>query len=57
MEQGEKLYTAMDARCYDGRLTLFEESRPIKVQELLAASVYVTFIAALAYLSRGASIF
>jgi len=57
MEQGEKLYTAMDARCYDGRLTLFEESRPIKVQELLAASGYVTFIAALAYLSRGASIF
>ncbi len=57
MEQGEKLYTAMDARCYDGRLTLFEESRPIKVQELLAASGYVTFITALAYLSRGASIF
>lgn len=57
MEQGEKLYTAMDARCYDGRLSLFEEKRPIKVQELLAASGYVTFIAALAYISRGASIF
>ncbi len=57
MEQGEKLYTAMDARCYDGRLSLFEESRPMKVQELLAASGYVTFIAALAYLSRGASLF
>jgi cobalt/nickel transport system permease protein len=57
MEQGEKLYTAMDARCYDGRLSLFEEKRPIKVQELLATSGYVTFIAALAYISRGASIF
>jgi len=57
MEQGEKLYTAMDARCYDGRLSLFEEKRPIKVQELLAASGYVTFIAALAYISRGATLF
>ncbi|KQC14392.1 MAG: cobalt ABC transporter permease [Methanosaeta sp. SDB] len=57
MEQGEKLYTAMDARCYDGKLSLFEEKRPIKVQELLAASGYITFIAALAYLSRGATIF
>ena len=57
MEQGERLYTAMDARCYDGRLSLFEEKRPIKIQELLAASGYVTFIAALAYLSRGASPF
>lgn len=57
MEQGEKLCTAMDARCYDGRLSLFEDSRPIRLQELLAVSGYVTFIAALAYLSRGASLF
>ena len=57
LEQGEKLYTAMDARCYNGRLSLFEEKRPIKVQELLAASGYVAFIAALAYLSRGAKLF
>jgi len=56
-EQGEKLYTAMDARCYDGRLSLFEENRPIKLQEILATSGYVTFIATLAYLSRGATIF
>ncbi len=56
-EQGEKLYIAMDARCYDGKLSLFEEKRPIRVQELLAASGYVTIIAALAYLSRGASLF
>jgi len=57
MEQGEKLCTAMDARCYDGRLALFEDKRPIKTQEILAASGYVTIIAALAYLSRGATLF
>jgi len=57
MDQGEKLYTAMDARCYDGKLSLFEEKRPIRAQELLAASTYVTVIAVLAYLSRGTSIF
>jgi len=56
-EQGEKLYTAMDARCYDGKLSLFEEKKPIKIQELLAASGYVTIIAALAYLSRGTTLF
>jgi len=56
-EQGEKLYIAMDARCYDGKLSLFEENRPIKIQELLAASGYVTIIAALAYLSRGTCLF
>ena len=56
-EQGEKLYIAMDARCYDGKLSLFEEKRPIKARELLAASGYITIIAALAYLSRGACLF
>ncbi|MDF0591811.1 cobalt ECF transporter T component CbiQ [Candidatus Methanocrinis natronophilus] len=57
MEQGERLFTAMDARCYDGRLFLFEERRPVKVQELLVASGYVAFISALAYFSRGTAIF
>jgi cobalt/nickel transport system permease protein len=57
MEQGEKLYTAMDARCYEGRLSLFEDKRPAKIQEILAASGYVTIIAAIAYISRGATLF
>ena len=57
MEQGERLFTAMDARCYDGKLFLFEERRPVKIQELLVASGYVAFISALAYFSRGSAIF
>jgi len=56
-EQGEKIYTAMDARCYDGRLSLFEERRPVEFRELLVASGYVTFIAVLAYFTRGVSLF
>ncbi len=55
-EQGERLCTAMDARCYDGRLSLFEEKRPVKAQELLGACGYVAAIAALAYLTRGTAL-
>jgi len=55
-EQGERLYTAMDARCYDGRLSLFEEKRRVEVQELLGACGYVAAITALAYITRGTSL-
>ncbi len=47
-EQGEKLYLAMNSRCYDGKLTLFETKRPIRAAEAVLASVYA--IAALSLL-------
>ena len=40
-EQGEKLYIAMDSRCYDGKFTVFESRRPIRTPEAVLASVYV----------------
>jgi len=47
-EQGEKLYLAMNSRCYDGKLTLFETKRPIRATEAVLASIYA--IAALSLL-------
>lgn len=47
-EQGEKLYLAMNSRCYDGKLTLFETKRPIRATEAVLASLYA--IAALSLL-------
>jgi cobalt/nickel transport system permease protein len=51
-EQGEKIYTAMDSRCYDGKLSIFKEKRDIKALEATMTSVYIAFIVALAYLTR-----
>lgn len=45
-EQGEKLYVSMNSRCYDGKLILLEEKRPIKNLEVMVTFTY--FIVVLA---------
>lgn len=47
LEQGEKLYIAMDSRCYDGKLPLLKTKRPIGVPEAVLASVYAIVAIAL----------
>ena len=39
-EQGDKLFLAMNSRCYNGKMTVFEVQKPIKTIELLLTSVY-----------------
>ena len=38
-EQGDKLFLAMNSRCYNGKMTIFEVQKPIKAIELLLTSV------------------
>jgi cobalt/nickel transport system permease protein len=51
-EQGERLMVAMDSRCYDGRLDVFERRTPIMLQGALIVVGYLGIIAAIAFLTR-----
>ena len=55
-EQGEKLYIAMDSRCYDGKLTVFEAKRPIRAPEAVLASVYAILAIVLLYVTGDAGV-
>jgi cobalt/nickel transport system permease protein len=55
-EQGDKLFLAMNSRCYDGRLTLFEVHRPVKTIELLLTSAYFLSTIVLFYFTKNVSI-
>ena len=50
-EQGEKLYLSMSSRCYDGKLSMFEAKRPIRMPDVVLTSVYVISIIAVSYLT------
>jgi cobalt/nickel transport system permease protein len=55
-EQGDKLLLAMDSRCYDGKMALFEVHRPVKAAELLLTSAYFLSTLALFYFAKNISI-
>lgn len=55
-EQGDKLFLAMNSRCYDGKMTLFEVHRPVGAPELLLTSAYFFLTLTLIYLTKNASI-
>jgi len=55
-EQGEKLYISMSSRCYDGKLTVFEARRPIRMPEAILAGVYVISTIAISYFTKNVSI-
>ncbi|MBW6517104.1 MAG: cobalt ECF transporter T component CbiQ [ANME-2 cluster archaeon] len=46
-EQGEKLYLAMNSRCYDGKLAMFCPKYPISTPELFITSLYILSIIAI----------
>ncbi|WP_407354963.1 cobalt ECF transporter T component CbiQ [Methanolobus sp. WCC5] len=55
-EQGEKLYLAMNSRCYDGKLIMYDEKRPVKMPELLLTGAYFTVVLAVFWFTRGVSL-
>jgi cobalt/nickel transport system permease protein len=55
-EQGDKLFLAMNSRCYDGRMTLFEAHRPVKVAELFLTFAYFLSTLVLFYFTKNISI-
>ena len=52
-EQGERLIVAMDARCYDGKLDLMEQSVKAEPKAIFAVMGYMVVVAAIAVLTRG----
>jgi cobalt/nickel transport system permease protein len=51
-EQGERLIIAMDARCYDGKLDLMEQSGRAEPRAIFAVISYIAVVAAVAFLTK-----
>ncbi|VVB68713.1 Cobalt transport protein [uncultured archaeon] len=51
-EQGERLMIAMDARCYDGKLDLAEQTKSAEPKAVFAIVAYLAAVAAIAILTR-----
>ncbi|TGC11028.1 cobalt ECF transporter T component CbiQ [Methanolobus halotolerans] len=51
-EQGEKLYLSMNSRCYDGKLMILEDKRPVKLTEFLLTSAYFSLVIIVFYFTR-----
>ncbi|MFB3766199.1 MAG: cobalt ECF transporter T component CbiQ [Methanotrichaceae archaeon] len=51
-EQGERLIVAMDARCYDGKLSLMEHVSKAEPRAIFAVTGYMAVVAALAFLTK-----
>ncbi|MCX6669793.1 MAG: cobalt ECF transporter T component CbiQ, partial [Methanothrix sp.] len=51
-EQGERLMVAMDARCYDGKLDLTEQTGRAEPRAVFAVVAYLAAVAAIAVLTR-----
>jgi cobalt/nickel transport system permease protein len=56
-EQGEKIFVSMNSRCYDGKLILLDEKRPINIAEALLTVIYFAVVMVAFYFTRDASIF
>lgn len=55
-EQGEKLYIAMNSRCYDGKISVFKENNSISFKEAILSIFYLSFIIIFAYFTRNLKI-
>ncbi|TQD26723.1 cobalt ECF transporter T component CbiQ [Methanolobus vulcani] len=55
-EQGEKIFVSMNSRCYDGKLTILDDKRPVKFSELILTLVYFALVILTFYFTRGASV-
>ncbi len=52
-EQGERLIVAMDARCYDGKLDLMEQSVKAEPKAIFVVMGYIVVVAFIAVLTQG----
>lgn len=51
-EQGERLIIAMDARCYNGKLNIMEQSGKAEPKEIFGVLGYMIAIVAIAFITR-----
>jgi len=56
-ESGENLILAMDARCYDGRFALLEDTPTLSVKSLILVISYLVLVLVIACLTRNMTIF
>ena len=56
LEQGDKLFIAMNSRCYNGKMNVFEVHKPIKAAELFLTSAYFFSTLSLFYFTKNISI-
>jgi cobalt/nickel transport system permease protein len=56
-EQGEKIFVSMNSRCYDGKLMMLDEKRPVNAPEFMLTLAYFALIVLVFYFTRGASVF
>ncbi|SDF46463.1 cobalt/nickel transport system permease protein [Methanolobus vulcani] len=54
-EQGEKLYLSMNSRCYDGKLIMYDEKRPVKMPDILLTGIYFVIVLSVFSLTRDMS--
>ncbi|MDK2892438.1 cobalt ECF transporter T component CbiQ [Methanohalophilus sp.] len=52
-EQGEKIFISMNARCYDGKMAFYEETRPLRAPETILALFYVVVVVFVWYITNG----
>jgi cobalt/nickel transport system permease protein len=55
-EQGEKIFVSMNSRCYDGKLIMLDDKRPVKFSELMLTLAYFALVILTFYFTRGASV-
>jgi cobalt/nickel transport system permease protein len=56
-ERGEKIYIAMDSRCYDGKLFILEENGKMGAADFAVITSYLVLVMALAYFTRDFRVF
>jgi len=57
LEQGDRLYLAMNSRCYDGKLAYYEAKYKISAPDVLFSAVFVFSVIAIFIYSRGIQVF
>jgi cobalt/nickel transport system permease protein len=55
-EQGEKIFVSMNSRCYDGKLIVLDDKRPVKFSELMLTLAYFILVILTFYFTRSASV-
>lgn len=57
IDQGDKLFLAMNSRCYDGKLAYHDTKKEIKVTDLILVAVFLISIAVVYSVSRNMTVF
>ena len=57
LEQGDRLYLAMNSRCYDGKLAYYESKYKIVFSDLFFSAIFIASVAVVYIYTRGWQVF